>query len=247
MHRFAILLGIALFLSTQTTLAQNASGTVADSVRALYQSLEHDAAEVLAREAIEGEAFASIDELADLHFFLGLVRFIRSDSLTARADFETVLSLEHEFRPDPVLVPPRALSFFERVRESFVEHTPSETPPVIRYVTVYDPRPSAALRSVVLPGWGQRYRGDYLAGGFLTAGWVTTAGSALAISVFDDPDQREWETVRNVALVSAGAIWLFAYIDALLTPSSRPAAPGNVRVSPRVSAYGTGVAGSFRL
>jgi hypothetical protein len=239
----AIIAAGSLILLSPFATAQDVGGSYADSVRVLYQSLEYDAAEEMAIKAIDSESIASLDELADLHFLLGLVRYVRSDSGQARADFETVLSLNEAYEPDPVLVPPRVMSFFDNVRaEMSHERAPA---PVIRYVMVHDPRPEAALRSAILPGWGHWHRGEPGKGILLAASWTITAGTALSLGLIDDSDNPSLTTPKTIAAAAAGAIWLYSYLDALM----RPVAPHHqgIRIAPAIHEGGSGISASVRF
>jgi hypothetical protein len=209
----------------------------ADSVRVLYQNLDYDAAERLALETLDSGESISIEDRAELHFLVGLVNYVRSDSVTARADFETVFSLNPNYLPDPILVPPRVLAFFNRVRSDARPHTPGDLVRT-RYVMVYDLRPGAALRSAVLPGWGQIYRGDVGKGGVMAGAWVATAGTALTLTLLGNGND-DVRGVRIAAMSTAGIVWLYSYLDALLVPGYTSS--DGVRVTPMLTHESAGV------
>lgn len=209
----------------------------ADSVRVLYQNLDYDAAERLALETLDSDDPLSIENRAELHFLVGLVNYVRSDSIAARADFETVLSLDPNYLPDPILVPPRVLAFFNRVRDGYRPEVSQEVFR-IRYVMVHDMRPGAALRSAVLPGWGQIYRGDVGKGGVMAGAWIATAGTALTLSLLGNGND-DIRGVRIAAMSTAGIVWLYSYLDALLVPGLTSS--DGVRVTPMVSPESVGV------
>lgn len=230
--RFIVVLLASTLLCAEAVAQEHA----ADSVRALYQSLEYEAAERMALEALHSGETMSIGDRAELHFLIGLVSYVRSDSVAARADFETVLSLTQDYSPDPVLVPPRVMAFFNRVRGDFIPQMAEGTVQT-RYLMVYDLRPGAALRSAVLPGWGQIYRGDTTNGGVMTGAWVASAGTALTLTLLGDgnPDLRG---IRIATLSTAGLVWLYSYLDALLVPGY--SSSSGIQVTPMVAPEAVG-------
>ena len=106
--------------------------------------------------------------------------------------------------------------------------------PTIRYVRVNDPRPSAALRSLAVPGWGQIHKGDRARGVVFGAAWAAgvagTLGSHAARAdarraYLDAPTPEEatalypafdrWHKARAAFAIGTGVVWAAAVVDAL--------------------------------
>jgi hypothetical protein len=242
LRRILVLL-VCFLVCVANATAQESRPPDADSVRTLYQALDYEAAERAAVAALDSDVVRTVSELAELHFMLGLIRYVRSDTLAARADFETVLSLDESYQPDPVLVSPRATSFFEQVRSDY-RFTQPPGPEATRYLLVYDLRPGATLRSAILPGWGQWYRGDRTRGTVLGVAWVAAAGTAAALHILDEGDQDR-SVARGAATAAAGVLWLYGYVDALLTPAY--SSDARLRVMPVVTGDELGVSVAFRF
>jgi hypothetical protein len=223
------------------------------AVEASYEALDYSQAEALARQALSRPQAFTGAQLVRLHTTLALLLYARNDALGSAEQFRAALSLDPNLTLDPVLVSPVTLAFFEETRSAFVrERAGSSSPqPVIRYVVVRDSRPGAALRSLVLPGWGQRVRGERARGWALTAAWTATLGAGVAAHVQrqrareayleeTDPalvDDRyatynNWHRVRGGLLLGAGAVWAASVIDVLARGAPTAPDAGRVALSP---------------
>lgn len=216
----------------------------ADLLRAMREAtarLDYPAAEARAREALARPDGLSPDELVEVHAALGTVLHARGATTEARDQFRAALSLNPSLTLDPVLVSPLTLQLLEDVRAE-VSATPTRAPTTtVRYVVLPDRRPGAALRSAVLPGWGQFHKGDRRRGwafavgvGAAAAGTVAThfayRGARARYLDARTPDEAEaaygpmnrlyhWRSALGVA-TAAG--WVLAVGDALATGAPRP-------------------------
>lgn len=227
------------------TLAQNTPTQLLQAVWQAYQALDYNQADSLAQNALADYQRFTPEQLVELHTVLALVAMSRNETTEARRHFEAALSLKPELQLDPVLASPKVRDFFEQIRQemqSAPAATPSET--VLRYVMRPDPRPEAALRSLLLPGWGQRYKGQSLKGWMLTGSWGLLLGASLATHfqyerAYDryqyeaNPNRIEaryrtanrWFKARNGLLMGLTAVWVYSYLDALLQPIPPNAIP----------------------
>jgi len=249
-----ILLGI-------TVLAQPvpAPEQLLQAVWRAYQALDYEQADSLARNALNDYQHFTPDQLVELHTVLALVAMSRNETTEARRHFEAALSLNSELQLDPVLASPKVRDFFEQIRQEMQSALPvtASSEATIRYVIQPDPRPEAALRSLLLPGWGQHYKGQHLKGWILTGSWGLLLGASLTAHLqytraYDryrretDPARIEsryrtanrWFKARNGLLIGLAAVWAYSYLDALLQPVAPSASPV---VRPYVSGTGTGL------
>lgn len=206
---FLVLLGIEAG-DAHAQVGQDAPPPV-DSIRAAYHELEYDRARRLARSALTRFHVYERSELADVHRILALVEISEGNREEARLQFEAALSLNPDLQLDPTFVSPPILRFFERVkREWWTRRTAGRLDTsAVAYRSRDDPAVPAALRSIVLPGWGQYYRGDRIRGAAITVGWIAAAGGFVQA----DSDYRpEWA-------LAASLVWVYAYLDALLGES----------------------------
>ncbi len=209
-------------------------------MRAAYERLDYDAADALGLALLQGGR-ATPAELVDVHTTLAFIRFTRNRLAEARAQFRAALSLDPGLALDPLLVSPKILEFFETVRqEHALRPGPADEAAAVRYVVVPDRRPAAALRSMAVPGWGQLYKADRRKGRALLAAWAATAGGAAAAHLVrhdaraayrseTDPARvgerfdryAAWHKARNNLALAAAGVWVYSYVDALLTPDRR--------------------------
>lgn len=232
--------------------AQSAETPAVEEIREAYRRLEYGSAESMARSAMQNYPQYTLSELTDIHTFLALIAYNRGERLEARRQFLSALQLSPEMELDPVLVPPKIQTYFEELKAEREPAEAGEAP--VRYVLLRDPRPDAALRSMVVPGWGQLYKGQRTKGIVFSGLFAAAAGGALvahvrmrdAFSAYDGartPSEAEelyepynrWYRVRNGFVQGGALIWLASYVDALLTrgpPATRElslrAQPGRV-------------------
>lgn len=202
-------------------------------------------------ELMASDPVLATSRLTEVEVRRNLARALTGDdAIEARRQFEAALSLRPDLALDPVLVSPKTIDFFDEIR---AEVAPTAGEPVrsatIRYVAVPDPRPTAALRSLAVPGWGQIGKGDRTRGiAFATAwgvGLAGTLGSHLAradarraylaagtpeeaTALYADYDR--WHKARAAFALGTGVVWAAAVVDALATGG--PEAPGALSLTP---------------
>lgn len=243
-RRVVVLLGLGgLLLIGGAAFAQpdtDASGLLG-AMRDAYGRLDYSTAERRAREALASFDTFSADQLVEVHTTLALILYARNEPLEAREQFEAALSLNPALDLDPLLVSPKTLEFFEGVKESMSGSGVGDRESVIRYVRVRDPRPAATVRSLVLPGWGQLYKGEPVKGWALLGLWsAATAGAVTAHVLRNDArtdylaatDPAEitsrydtfnaWHQRRTALALGAAAVWTYAALDALVFGGPEP-------------------------
>jgi hypothetical protein len=205
-------------------------------VEAAYERLDYETAERLARAALEHHEAFTPGQLVRLHTLLGIILDARGEELEAAAQFRAALTLDPTLTLDPLLVSPATIAFFEQTKARFLQEQAAGEEPggVVRYVVVHDPRPAAFARSLALPGWGQRYKGERTKGWVLTGLWAGGLAGAAAAEVrfrqlredylaeeTDPARARElgdamdaWYKVRNNVLLGTALVWAYAAVDA---------------------------------
>jgi len=238
-NRISIAAFVLALLSIVTALAQTDSQRIIQEIIQDYDSLRYVDGEAKATTALKDHARFSPKQLVTLHTYLGFIEFALGKIDSAKVQFAAVLSLEPELRMDPVYTSPKIIALFEEVKRSQVSKINSgsvSAPKEIRYVMVEDRRSGAALRSLLLPGWGQLYKGQKTKGTMLlTAAGISAIGFVtlhIAQSQAHD-DYRAAKTAteidskyadynrlfkaRNTAALACATLWLYSYIDAALT------------------------------
>ncbi len=203
-----------------------------------YQQLDYERAETFAQEVLSNYRAYPLDVLTRVHTTLGIIKYARNNPSESREQFEAALSIDPELTLDPALVSPKILAFFAEIKDQ--ESRPDTAvagAAQVRYIVLKDPRPAAAMRSMIWPGLGQMYKGEQKKGLLLTGLWSVTAGGAV-IAHFQRQQagrlyrrSREPENisdlyntynrrnkVRNGLVLAAAGVWIYSYIDALSKP-----------------------------
>ncbi|MEX0747105.1 MAG: DUF5683 domain-containing protein [Rhodothermales bacterium] len=235
---------LTLLLSASAN-AQPVRSEVLEEIQQAYRDLDYDTADRKAREALDQYGDFTVGQLTDLHTILGLIAYNRSDFLEARRQFISAIQLTPDLELDPLLVPPKILTYFDSVKDELQTGGIETAPAASRYVFVRDPRPDAAVRSMLLPGWGQLYKGHKLKAWALSGAWVATVAGALwshRMRTIAREDYREaenqddieilydrynrWHKTRNALAQGAVVVWIVGYVDALLTDAANSASQG---------------------
>lgn len=236
----AILALLFCFLAVPYATAQSGDADVVAELEEAYRQLDYELAASMAQGALENYGDYTVEELAQIHTFLALIAYNRGDLRDARRQFISALQLAPELELNPVLVAPRIQTYFEDVRLEAASDDSQVSPAAPRYVLVRDPRSDAALRSMLVPGWGQLYKG-HTAKAYAIAGlFAATAGGAVlaharrseakdlydAASTIQEASDRfetynTWHRARNGLVQGAVLVWAVSYVDALLTGTSR--------------------------
>ncbi len=250
--RFQIrfLTGLLLFSPLAASAQPGADpATMLARVESAYENLEYDEAEGLAKNALSRFEVFTPDQLIRLHTTLALILYSKGEGIEATEQFHSVLTLNPGFQLDPLLVSPVTLAFFEEAKAAFVRETLDKPAETVRYIQINDLRPAATWRSGVLPGWGQRYKGQGTKGWLLTGLWAASLGGTVAAHI-QRQDARDayltetdpaavgerfdtyntWHKARGGLLIGAAAIWTFAAVDAL--SSGGPRSPLQIMATP---------------
>jgi tetratricopeptide (TPR) repeat protein len=258
MHHWTFLglasIGILAAFPLQAQPTQLSPAQVLQEIWQAYQQLDYNRVETLSRQALTHYQQYTPAQLVELHTVLALVLMARNEPSEARQHFEAALSLNPQLELDPILASPKVRDFFEQIRQEM--NTQASTPTALswRYVVQPDPRPKAALRSLVFPGWGQRYKGQTQKGWFLSTLWSLLVGSSLVAHLEykwawtayleeTNPSRIEdhyrtanhWFKTRNNLLLATGVVWLYGYLDALISPPTAASSTQRLQVIPQVN------------
>ena len=213
-----------------------------DTLWEAYQELDYEKARGLAQAALE--TFEKPEDLAQVHIVLGFIAFSQNDQVAATRQFTDALVLDPAVELDPLLVSPITLDFFDDIRTGLAQAEREETlqpDDGPRYVLVRDRRAEAALRSMVLPGWGQLYKGQRTKGRVLLGVWGLAVAGTLTSHILrqqsrdtylDATERQEildrydtfnqWHKTRNALVLGTAAVWVYSYLDALVAGGQTP-------------------------
>ncbi len=161
-------------------------------------------------------------ERAKLHAYVGFCQVVFGLNDKAKESFRQALAADPRMTLDPTLVSPRFMTVFEEVRREAPPPPPRKLP---------GPG-AAALRSALVPGWGQ-YLSDRKERGAVFAGAAVVSIGALAFTQVQSstangyvsdarPAQKgelreqaaRFSTYRNIAAGGVVLVWSAAAADA---------------------------------
>ena len=231
-----------LLLAAVAALSVRAQGSDAevDRMRLSFQQLNYQAAREAGERALLTWQKLTPQDLIDVHRVLGIIAYSEGNFFEAKAQFEQALSLEPSLTLDSLYVSPKIQQFLLEVKHNFSTSN-GHSNLDLRYLVLPDPRPQAALRSLLLPGAGQRFKNQHSKGWLLTAaaglGILTTAAlhlrkesakenyfSAKSIAKAQSTYSRynNLNRARNVAAFATGIVWSYAFFDALIAAPGSP-------------------------
>jgi hypothetical protein len=235
----------------------------AEDIRRAIQLAEYGIAADLADSAIAHFADYPPKTLAEIHTLRALIASENGDHAYVGANFLAALQLNREHKLDPIFFSPALQERFEQLRATVAKRD-QQVRVETRYIMLPDPRVSAAWRSLLVPGWGQRYKGQKLKGDILTFTTAALAG-ATVVSHFlrRNAEQKyldageatvaeryqtfnRYHILRKNFALALGVVWSAAIFDALVLQPPPPP-NSNAAFIPRLQALPSGVEISLRL
>jgi len=237
MRRHELLLFFAFAFANQA-LAQSKLPSLED-IASAYTNFNYQRLDSLVNSALAAYDKYQPDELLRIHLYQGSALYTQGRVDSARAHFAAMLSINPNVEIDAENFSPKIIALVNDMRPQFSTPQPATPTQQIRYIILPDQRPDAAWRSLVLPGWGQRFKGQKTKGAILSAAAAACAAS-LAIAHYKnlrthdaylkatDPvdienryaDYSKWNKMRAGLLWSTGIVWGYAFFDALFIKSS---------------------------
>ena len=182
-------------------------------------------------------------ELAKIHTLRALLYDYSGNKAEVSRQFQLALELDPSVELDPLFFSPQLQKLLQDLKTQLSKAGPSKQPqnndlgqPQIRYLTVADPRIAAAKRSLVLPGWGQFYKGHKRRGYLFAGGTAGLAVATLTVHLLRQRAERDYLAAKdantiqtrydtfnryhklrqNLALIT-GLVWMGNFIDALFS------------------------------
>lgn len=234
-----------LIFTNLTYLSSQTQPSLYEQMIQAFQRLDYDTAKKIGIQVSAEFKTFTPPELLETHKILGVIAYVEGNLSEANSQFEQALSIDQTAQLDSIYVSPKIIQFFNEIKLRYAssQKMPDTEKSVhYRYLVQPDPRPTAVLRSMLVPGWGQLYKNDKKKGYVLLSS-ATTITLATAILHFVQKDAHDaymnatdlnvieqkydkynlFYKCRNNAALLAGGIWLYSFFDALLTdPKPKP-------------------------
>lgn len=230
---------ILIHIFVSILVGQNSKINVSQ-IEEAYNNINFERSIILSDQAIENDTLYSINELVEIYKIRGFTFFHLGKEQDAESAFNTVLSLNPNLELDPVTISPKIIDFFNGLKQAVSKIEPPKISFKNKYILVEDPRPSAAWRSLILPGWGQHYKGEENKAYLLFSAFALNS-TALIVSVIQEKFNRDeylksrendsiqskydtynaWFKARQYLTYSEIIIWTYAFADALWNPGGK--------------------------
>jgi tetratricopeptide (TPR) repeat protein len=155
----------------------------------------------------------------------------------AEEEFLKLLSRQPKLELNPEFVSPKIIEVFKRARSKFRAQTQARPPePGPLFAKPKPTKAQAMWRSLLWPGWGQRYRGSRLKASILQGASLGALGAWGALELGarrarqdylegTEPSQiqsayntyNSWYRARNLAVNCVVAVWLYNLVDVMMT------------------------------
>lgn len=223
---------IILFISQSQ--AQN---TNVLELKFLYDDFRYEQVLENAKKLLDRKQPLTIQERIQIHQYSAFAYFDLGQTDSARVHFITLLTLDPEYQLEPLNHSPKLIEFMNTIKDGLNLAINNEPLPThTTYLLAIDPRPQAALRSVLLPGWGQYYKEqNYRAYAYFSC-FILSSGTLLISRLQENKTYDEymnagttskagskydtynsWHRLRQYATYTTAAVWLSAFADALIT------------------------------
>ncbi|MGH7602286.1 MAG: DUF5683 domain-containing protein [bacterium] len=225
--------------------AQTGATDRAAEIKRALQQAEFQIAASLADSAIANFREYTPSQLADIHALRALIFFEQGSSARGEEHLVLALQLNPDLQLDPIFFSPQIRGRLEALRPQGAT-LGNITAPAVRYIVVPDLRLEAAWRSLLLPGWGQRFKGQKTKGRLFTISAVALAGATLASHILRERAETKYlqaaeevdiksryatlnryHLLRNNLALALGVVWSAAVLEALI-----------VRVEPKATRVG---------
>ncbi|MCG3156094.1 MAG: hypothetical protein DKINENOH_02706 [bacterium] len=218
---------------------QSANVERSAEIKRALQRGEFQLATALADSAIAHFQDFAPAQLAEIHALRGLLAYQRNEAAAVDAHFRSALQLSRTIQLDPIFFSPALQHRFEQIR-SQMPQTEAPVRQETRYLMIPDQRVAAAWRSLVLPGWGQRFKGQKTRGQVFLISAATLAGATLTAHVLRERAEERYlragaaevqaryhtlnhyHLLRNNLALGLGVVWGASCLDALILRVTPP-------------------------
>ena len=225
---------LSIILASSGSLAQTGSTDRMVEIKRALQQTQFQAAANLADSAIANFRDYLPEQLAEIHAFRALIFFEQNNPVRAEEHLALALQLNPSLQLDSVFFSPKIQSRLEQLRPQIATLN-SAAAPAVRYIVLPDQRIEAAWRSLFVPGWGQRFKGQKTKGKIFSITTAAFAGATMASHLLRGRAEKDYlaataeneisarydtfnryHLLRNNFALALGIVWSSQVLDALI-------------------------------
>jgi hypothetical protein len=213
-----------------------------------FESIDYNEVISISNSVLNSYSAIPADTLKSIHEMRAVALFALGENDLARNDFIEILKIDSDYTPDPLIISPKIIAFFNPIKAEFnniIEFSENNSRQVdsSKFIPVSSFNQNlynnSIFRSILIPGLGHLHAGSKLKGITLTALSGLLIGSSAYFIIRTNELQKEYASqsepdeirakydeyntsfkIRNALLISYALLWIYTQIDLLFFSSS---------------------------
>lgn len=242
---FRITLIITVFYTIE--LFPQIENAYTDSLKLKLKNFEYLEAIKFADSCLNTANDLRLETLAEIYLLRAISNYSLGNEAESRVDFINILKIKLDFKPDPLFTSPKIVSFYENVRNEYLllkndtELQKDGKADSIKILALENStlkqnlsKSKATLKSIILPGWGQRQMDSELKGWALTAAAVISLSASIYFIIDTNKKENKYLNeiessqiqssyssynkayqLRNFSICISAATWFINLVDIL--------------------------------
>jgi tetratricopeptide (TPR) repeat protein len=241
---------------------------ILEDIKEAYNQFHYDEVVSLCLRALAADPPPTLQDQVELYTHLAFASIALGKPEEAKVAFRSALDIDPDLILDPIYVSPKIIAIFDEIKTE-KEREPGDLgiqPQELQLLSAIEKLEmcqGGAWRSLILPGWGQLYKGQktkaivHFTVQTLNVGTLLYAHFQMKQAHEDYLQAREPATIeskydrynsfyklRNYCILSTAVVWLYSHIDAAVTSPKtevRNQENGQIqRISPRLTSNSIG-------
>ncbi len=197
-----------MLISAPLLFAQNEK-VLLDSLKDRLANFEYSETIRLAEDYINVNTNLSEETLTEIYLINGIANYSLRNEADAKKNFKHVLEIASDYKPNPLKISPKIISFFEEVRTEYLQEQKHNNSLSVNNSiedstkAIYQENfllkekmllKDATIKSIILPGWGQQALNLETKGWALTLFSLASLGSTVYFIVDTNKKEKAYLT-----------------------------------------------------
>lgn len=232
---FAAILVLIISLYPSGTVVAQTPPFISAKLDSLYRARNYNELENYALRTLLRQDSLNVFDQAELHKYLGIVYIIQSREDEGREEFARWLKLDPKGYIDSFNFPPGIVQIYREVKSAMPPPEPKNA--AVIQMEKWKSTPASAVKSLIIPGWGQFLQGKSPKGYYLFAAQSVCIAGALVsqhnfnladrayhqeteVSQFDAKYDRmnDWNKARWSFFAASLAVYIYTQTDFFMLP-----------------------------